>query len=87
MAEKTAALTAYVILRRDPGTDSYANPWREDGPHQQARSAKQAIRQALELRTESEVDVSGTYVAVPSRSWQPITAKVHTQTVLNLEEA
>lgn len=87
MADKPAALTAYVILRRDTGTDSTGNQWREDGPHQTARSAKQAIRQALELRAESDVQPSGTYVAVPYRSFQPVTVTVQTQTVLKLQEA
>lgn len=84
---KQAAQTAYVILRREPG-DAHANgPWREDGPHQTARSAKQAIRQALELRNESGVQPFGTYLAIPARSWQPVTVTVQTQTVLKLQEA
>lgn len=80
--EKTAATTAYVILRREPdGT------WRADGVQQRARSAQQAVRQTIELRAEADVDAAGTYVAIPARSFQPVTAKVETQTVLKLEDA
>lgn len=79
---KTAAATAYVILRREPdGT------WRVDGVQQKARSARQAIRQTIELRAESDVDQAGIYVAIPARSFQPVIAKVETQTVLKLEDA
>lgn len=75
MAEKTL----YIILRRDSDT-----VWREDGPHQSAHSAEQAIRQAAELRAENDIDVAGDYVAVPLRSWKPTPVSAEVQTTIKL---
>ena len=66
---------SYIVLRLADGD------WREHGPRQQARSAHAAIRQALDQ------EQSGTYVAIPARSFQPVTVTVQTQTVLKLQEA
>lgn len=63
------AQTVYVVLRL---TDDQPPSWREDGPHQTARSANEAIRQAAELRHESDLSADGTYIAVPLRSWKPL---------------
>lgn len=73
MAERTL----YIILRREDATET---TWREDGPHQSAHSAEQAIRQAAELRAENDLDAAGIYAAVPSRSFKPtvVSAAVHT---------
>lgn len=70
----TPAPTDYIVLSRDTSRDT-SGYWTQEKTVQ-ARSAEAAIRQ---LGTE------GTYVAVPARSWKPVTVKAETQTVLRLE--
>lgn len=66
------ALTEYVLLERDASSFwSYTTTV-------EARSAEAAIR---------SIEAAGTYVAVPARSWKPVTVKAETTTVLRLEEA
>lgn len=43
-------------------------------------SAGQAVRKVAESKG------AGTYVAVPARSWQPLTVRVETETRLRVEE-
>lgn len=67
-------MTAYLVLKSENGID-----WTEGGAVD-ARSAKDAIRRMLdgggkELETRS-------FVAVPVRSWKPVTVKVETKTAL-----
>lgn len=71
--------TVYIVLRAN-GQDG----WREDGPHQTARNADQAIRQAAQLRAENQVDPAGVYVAVPLTSFKPRTIRAETQTILKV---
>lgn len=71
--------TIYVILR----LSSNDGCWQEDGPHQTASSGEQAIRQAIELRVENDVDPDGSYVAIPLRSWQPQKVAVERKTKVN----
>lgn len=74
--KKEAGGTEYMILgKRDDGG------WVEFSK-QTARSAKAAIRQALEGNHDG-----GTYVAVPAKSWQPQKASPQTVTTLKLESA
>lgn len=65
-----AETTDYIILSRD--NSSY---WQQEKTVQ-ARSAEAAVRQ---------LGKEGTYVAVPARSWKPVTVTAETQTVLRLE--
>lgn len=49
----------------------------------QAASADAAIRAYFDQNNGA---TGGTFVAIPSRSWKPITVKVETQTVVKLEQ-
>jgi hypothetical protein len=67
--------TTYIVLQQ---TDAPAPmDWCQVGSYD-APNADQAIRQA--------VDRPGLYVAVPARSWKPVTVTTETRTVLKLEQ-
>ena len=71
--------TAYVVLRLN--TDRGAS-W-VTVKTVNATSAKAAIQQVLD--GSDDKDKAGSYVAVPERSWQPVTVKVETQTVVKFD--
>ena len=83
MNEKTKdrAKTSYAVLRAT-GVNSSDGPgdrvraW-ETIAEVEAANAQDAIRQAAK-------GAEGVYVAVPARSWQPVTVKVETRTVVKL---
>jgi hypothetical protein len=65
--------TTYIVLRRDgPG-------WLPQGS-QEAGSPAAAIRRAV----ADTVNPGDEYVAVPARSWKPVTVRTETKTVLHL---
>jgi hypothetical protein len=66
----------YVILR-SVGSAPLPAAWQEHGPRQQAVSAEQAIRKAV---AATETPDGATLVAVPARSWKPMTVTVETTT-------
>lgn len=70
-------MTEYAILRQaDDGT------WEAVGTAS-ARSARSAIRDRVDGSQQSAAYLGeGTYVAVPARSWQPVTVKTETKTEL-----
>lgn len=68
-----APLTDYVILRRDDN-----GFWKMYADSASARSADGAIR---------AIGKEGTFVAIPARSFKPVTVKAETKTVLKLGEA
>lgn len=73
--QKKPSLTTYLVLGKDAARDIWVPVKTYD-----ARSAREAIfAAAKEQKTET-----GTYVAVPARSWQPLTVKTETQTKLVL---
>jgi hypothetical protein len=85
--------TSYIVLRRfkipAPTTSSSAVPHRateqwDRVTEVEARSAEHAIRLYAE---SAAAEASGTFVAVPMRSWKPVTVKAETTTVLKLETA
>ena len=80
--EKPAAEpTEYVVLRR---AEPDSGVW-EIGAHIEARSAPEAIRRTVgKLSGDAQ---AGTYVAVPVRSWRPVTVTAEVQTRLKLESA
>jgi hypothetical protein len=80
---RPVAKTLYVVLR----LASKDGCWQPDGLQQQAASAQGAIRQAVELRGENDVDQEGEYVAIPARSWQPVSVTVSQTTVVKLGDA
>lgn len=68
-------MTRYVVLRQDE-----SGYWREAGPHTDAVSAEAAVRKAV-------TDKGGTFVAVPVRSFAPITVEVETKRTLKVVTA
>lgn len=72
------AETPYVVLCFHEETDE----WREHGDRFVANSAQAAIRSFLTSRTG---EGPGVYVAVPQRSWKPVSVKAEQRTVLTLE--
>jgi hypothetical protein len=69
--ERTAQETEYVILSRDEPAGS----WKEQ-TKVKAQSSTSAIRKWI----DGAPDPSGTYIAVPARSWHPVTVETETQT-------
>lgn len=84
MAEPTLAdrvdaaspLTSYLILRRNGAT------WMTI-TEKSGRNAETAIREVV--ATLAEADQDGTFVAVPARSWKPVSVKPTTVTTLELK--
>ena len=68
-------MTAYVVLTKNGEEDSWGQVGPESVP---ARSARAAISQVLSTRPGS----AGKFVAVPARSWQPVTVTPETKTTL-----
>lgn len=68
-------MTHYLILAR-----SKEGGWQELAGGD-ARSATAAIRDLLDGRKSDYSE----YVAVPARSWKPVTVKVETKTTLRFE--
>ena len=68
-------MTEYVVLMQQSVDDGEAF---HIIAYEVARSARSAIQGALVGRE----DESGQYVAVPARSWKPVTVKVETKTAL-----
>lgn len=73
--EEKGALTQYVILSSNKPKDE---SWAVVKAVQEARSSKAAVQAYL----NGIADKDGTYVAVPVRSWDPITVKTETTTRL-----
>lgn len=67
-------MTGYVVLEQD---DSGA--WRNAVPPVEAVSAEAAIRKAIDGG-----GASSTYVAIPVRSFKPVTVTVETKRVVKL---
>ena len=72
-------MTEYMILRSTTSTEAGQSAW-EDVTRVTASSAHTAIRQAAE-RVGADVPHNH-FVAVPARSWKPVTVKVETKTQL-----
>ena len=70
-----SASTSYVVLRRDVEGGRWSEVATVD-----ASNATTAIRHIAAKDAATAV-----YVAVPTRSWRPVTVKVETQTVLKLD--
>lgn len=66
-------MTAYVVLRRNE-----AGYWSKVGEGT-ARSARVAVQQAVDAELEQ-----GEYVAVPARSWRPVSVTVQTETKIRI---
>ncbi len=81
--EAKEQVTAYVILTRkdDPEAEGEGSALWEVSAKVAGRSAKAAIRAWLDQGPD---EPKGTYVAVPARSWQPITVSTETQKKIKL---
>ena len=81
------AETTYIVLRRGAERSGDADwSWTIENSNVQAASAEAAIRLACK-NDSNPVGTVGTYVAVPARSWKPVTVQAVQTTVLKLETA
>lgn len=71
-------MTAYVVLHQRDVAEQNSGGWFVIGPPVECVSAEAAIRKAV------DGDKGGTYVAVPVRSWAPVTVTVETKRTLKL---
>lgn len=71
--------TKYVILRQPPGEQ---DTWHIERPSVPANSAEAAIRKALATAAPDDK-----FVAIPLRSFRPVTVQAVQTTVLKLENA
>lgn len=72
--------TEYVVLRHNSARlNEAAAHWQEDG-RATATSAKEAIKQVVG-------DKGGTFVAIPARSFQPVTVTIEQKATLKFGEA
>jgi hypothetical protein len=71
--------TEYHILKLDLASAGANEKWTVHARNVEAQGAQAAIRKAV-----TETDQSQTFVAVPSRSFHPITVTVETKTQLVL---
>lgn len=76
-------MTEYVILAN---IDDGGPRWQEVA-RVKARSASAAIREMVSVSANGLLpeDSGGTYVAVPARSWRPVTVTVETKTSLRFQ--
>jgi hypothetical protein len=72
--------TTYIVLRHTNAAENTPGPphWEVENAAVEASSADAAIRKTITL--------NGRYVAVPARSWKPVTVTTETKTVLKLEQ-
>lgn len=68
-------MTDYLVMVKGGNEDWY------EGERITERSPKAAIRAYLELESTKDQG-DGQYVAVPLRSWRPVSVKVETKTAL-----
>lgn len=83
--------TTYIVLRYmdygDGSTERAKWAWEQVGDAVNAANAQAAIRADLSGLLPGDPSHAGTYVAVPVRSWKPVTVTAVQQTVLKIEEA
>jgi hypothetical protein len=72
--------TTYIVLRLDDTLIEKSEPWFVYRTLS-ASSAPDAIRKAC----DGDELAAATYVAVPARSWKPVTVKTETKTVIRLD--
>jgi hypothetical protein len=73
-----AESTTYIVLRATADETG----WEYISKVANVGSAEAALRAAI----NTENGQAGTYVAVPKRSWKPVTVTTETRTVLKLEQ-
>lgn len=67
-------MTSYTVLKRDTRQEPHDDTWVVVGSAD-ATSSQAALRRVLALNNGG---ADGTYVAIPDRSFQPVTVKVET---------
>jgi hypothetical protein len=79
-ANKPTEKTSYIVLVKKGGEE-----W-EAGEEWEVVDAVHATSATAAIRAVATDHVNGprTYVAVPARSWKPVTAQLDTKTVLTL---
>jgi hypothetical protein len=75
--------TTYIVLRLQAGVGEQETSWGVVSKVENVKSANAALRAAV--NTADTKNPSGTYVAVPARSWKPVTVSIETQTVIRLD--
>lgn len=86
-AKNTArSKTEYVVLKR---SNSGTSMWEIASKSVTANNSDQAVRAHAETIAADQTthDGAGTYIAIPARSWQPVTVKIDTKTVLTISDA
>lgn len=78
--------SSYHVLRRTLTSTVDDQTWELVG-ETVARDSKHAIRQAAEKEHGGQIsgDSTATYVAIPARSWAPVTVTAKVETVVKLE--
>lgn len=72
-------MTDYIILRKTTGDENYNDTWLVDAESVKASSASRAIA-SLNPTGDGEY----VYIAVPRRSWRPLTVKVEQTTKITI---
>lgn len=72
-------MTSYVILKQDPETGS-GSRWIEWGTEEASSSARA-------IKAVADDAGGGVYIAVPARSWRPLTVKVEQKTSVTVTAA
>jgi hypothetical protein len=70
--------TTYIVLQQHTEAGSPVTLWSVQDASVPASSPAAAIR--------ATADDNGVYVAVPARSWKPVTVTTETRTILKLEQ-
>lgn len=83
MADETSSTSTYVVLRRISDTDTDEQAYAVVHPGVTASSAENAIRHVAGRITPD--NAADTFVAVPSRSWKPVTVRAETTTVIKFD--
>ena len=71
-------MTDYVVLRKTEIDDG----WERYRLAPSARSARAAIQAVVDQDVAADQINGNEYVAIPLRSWKPVTVKVETKTAL-----
>lgn len=73
----------YIVFRSVPTAGSVGGEWEWVEQVRDAKSGSAAIKSAV----GQETNLTGTFVAVPARSWKPVKVTAKTETRLVVEDA
>jgi hypothetical protein len=77
--------TTYYVMRSNQANVELPAVWTWVADSK-ASNANAAVREAVSLIADGDGETAGTYVAVPARSWKPVTVTTETRTILKLEQ-